>query len=132
MRQLMYASSSRRPGHRTEIDAIFEQSRHNNAIDGVTELLYTDGVRFLQVLEGPDDSVEQTFGRIRRDDRHHGIVVLADRPSIDREFGYWAMAHRTPREPGDDFDRLMLRRLAGASDEIRGAFLDLVTERCAA
>ena len=132
MRQLLYVSTASRPDARIDIDAIFERSRHNNALDGVTGLLYTDGRRFLQVIEGSDESIEQTFARIGGDNRHKDITVLIDRSIDAREFGYWAMSRRSDRTALDELDQLMMRRLSRTSDDVRAAFLDLVTDCCAA
>ncbi len=128
MRQLLYGSSSvtDRPA---DLDAILEQSRHNNAIDGVTGMLYADGRRFLQVLEGPQASVEPTFERILAEPRHRAIVILSDRTVEQREFGTWAMAHRQKGENADSFDQKMRLMLADASPSVRGTFLGLVGAR---
>ena len=63
LRQIIYASerTGGREAAADELRRILEQSRHNNAIDGVTGLLWSDGRRFMQVLEGPDESVAPTF-----------------------------------------------------------------------
>jgi len=69
-------------------------SRRNNARVAVTGmLLYHDG-NFMQALEGPREAVTRVFGRIERDARHGGSLVLlqADRPQ--RLFTEWSMAFR--------------------------------------
>lgn len=121
MRQIVYASHASGDG-RADLHAILEQSRHNNALDGVTGLLWSDGRRFMQVLEGPDESVGPTFDRISADPRHGAIEVLSDREIGDREFGYWSMAFRERRDTSDDVEERMRRRIADASDTVRDAF----------
>lgn len=128
MRQILYISS-KTPGQEISVGNILIQSRRNNDAAGVTGLLYTDGTRFLQVLEGEAAAVAATFGRIRADARHHAVVVLSDMVVTERSFGRWAMAHRLPTDPADEFDARVTRMLAGASDSVRGTFQGLIAVR---
>ena len=131
MRQLLYISSSKPRGTRADVAGILEQSRHNNAIDGVTGLLWTDGIRFLQVLEGPAESVAATYARIAQDPRHQAIVVLSDKTIAEREFGDWSMADAA-REGGSDRHRERVARLLdNTSPDVRGTFLGLIEARTA-
>ena len=91
MRQLVYISSVRRRGG-CRSATILAQSRRNNARRGITGLLFFDGKRFLQALEGDEATVDATFARIQADARHHALVVLSNRQIEEREFGEWAMA----------------------------------------
>lgn len=131
MRQILYISS-KTPSEPLNMAAILGTSRRNNEAMGVTGLLYTDGTRFLQVLEGEPDAVQGTFDRIKGDKRHKAIVILSDRQIAAREFGAWSMAHQQPLEEQDEFDRRMERMLAAASDSVRGTFSGLVAARRAA
>ena len=126
MRQILYVSRSTVSEHDTDLDAIVEQSRHNNALEGITGLLWSDGRRFLQVFEGPDGSVAATFERIVEDTRHEGIRVLHDVTIEEREFGGWTMARRGRWDTADAFDEKVRRALSRTSPEVRDAFLDLV------
>ena len=126
MRQLLYISSSTLPGNVADIEAILEESRRNNALDGITGLLWSDGAHFLQVLEGPGEAVGETFGRILSDHRHSAIVVLHDAPIAAREFGGWSMMHRRADEPADAHDAAVRRLLEQVSEPLRGQFLALV------
>lgn len=122
MRQLLYASVSTAPRGRADLDAILEASRHNNAIDGVTGLLWSDRTRFIQVLEGPEVSVAQTFARISADPRHRDVSVLSDREVSDREFGSWSMAYRDPKLPSESHDERVRHLLTAAPAEVRDRF----------
>lgn len=126
MRQIVYASLSAPEDSAADLTGILEQSRHNNALDGVTGLLWSDGRRFLQVLEGPEESVGPTFERIRRDPRHHAVDLLSDRHVKDREFGYWSMAFRRPDEPADDFDARLRQQLERMPEPVRGLLDSLI------
>lgn len=128
MRQILYVSS-KAPQQEVSVGNILMVSRRNNDAAGVTGLLYTDGVRFLQVLEGDRATVTTTFERIKADPRHHAVVVLSDREVSDREFGKWAMAHRLATDSADTLDDKLARILQNASDNIRHTFLGLVAAR---
>lgn len=126
LRQLLYVSRAVPAQATIPVDPIFESSRHNNAMDGVTGLLFSDGRRFVQVLEGSPEAVEATMARIRTDPRHDHLVVLRDGPVAAREFGSWSMADRRRGEGADEFDERLRGRLRDASPEIGAAFLDLL------
>ena len=126
MRQILYLSSSTVQGDRGDLAGILEQSRHNNAIDGITGLLWSDGVHFLQVFEGPTRSVEATFARIVKDDRHHDIHLLHDERIIERQFGDWSMAHRRTNDAADIYDVRMQRLMSHAAAHVRARFLSIM------
>lgn len=92
VQQLVYISSIRRQAT-VDPAAILAQSRRNNARARITGLLFFDGKRFLQALEGDPATVDATFARIQADDRHHALVILSNRQIEQREFGEWAMAY---------------------------------------
>ncbi len=126
MRQILYVSSSTIPGDKADLVGILEQSRHNNAIDTVTGLLWSDGQRFMQVIEGPAASIESTFARIVKDDRHYDLIVEHDVRITERQFGGWTMAHRRSNDPADVYDVRIRRLLTRASDGVRNPFLTLM------
>ena len=126
MRQILYLSSSTVQGDSGDLAAILEQSRHNNAINGITGLLWSDGVHFLQVFEGPTRSVEATFTRILNDDRHHDIVLLHNERIAERQFGGWSIAHRRTDDAADLYDVRMQRLMSRASEQVRVRFLSIM------
>lgn len=127
-RQLIYASQSNPRGARVDLDAVYDASRHNNAIDGVTGLLFSDGFRFVQVLEGSDEAVAATMARIVADSRHRDIDVLRDVAVEAREFGQWSMADRRRGERADAFDERLRFYLRNVAPATRAMFLDLLYE----
>ena len=126
MRQILYVSRSTVAERDTDLDGIVETSRHNNALEGITGLLWSDGRRFLQVFEGPEDSVAATLERIVEDSRHEDIRILHDITTDGRQFGGWTMARRSRWDSPDAFDDKIRRALSRTSPEVRDAFLDLV------
>ena len=105
-----------------DVAKILTVSRRNNARDAITGLLYVDGRRFLQVLEGPTDAVERAFARIAGDPRHRAVVTLSRRAIEAREFGEWAMAHHMPGVGADAMIARISERLAAASPNVRATF----------
>ena len=95
MRQIIYVSTLRQ-GVIPDTAAIVATSRRRNAEHRLTSMLFFDGNRFLQALEGEAGAVEATFARIAADPRHHALIQLANRRIDRREFGTEGMAYRAP------------------------------------
>lgn len=131
MLQLVYISSAH-PAGTVDVAPVLQVSRRNNARDGISGLLYADGRRFLQVLEGEDSVVEAAFARISADPRHRAVVVLSRREIAAREFGEWAMAHRAPGDDADAFIARIEGLAAGAAPDVRATFTSLAQHRRAA
>ncbi|MEG3084346.1 BLUF domain-containing protein [Sphingomonas sp. PB2P12] len=124
--KIVYVSLSSVRGDGADLASILNQSRHNNAIDGITGLLWSDGKSFLQAIEGPRVSVEACFERIKRDTRHYYLTVLSDRRITTPEFGTWNMIHRRANEEASLYDAQVRRLLHQASDGVRGHFTALL------
>ncbi len=73
------------------LNGILAISRRNNARDDLTGALICRRDIYLQLLEGPEASVEAAYQRIARDDRHLGIVRLLAGSATKRLFPAWAM-----------------------------------------
>ncbi|MGP7796150.1 BLUF domain-containing protein [Sphingomonas sp. CLY1604] len=131
MRQLVYISSMRRQAA-VDPAAILAQSRRNNARARVTGLLFFDGKRFLQALEGDDAQVDATFARIQQDERHHALVVLSNREVETREFGEWAMAFNVPGDGDADMLERVAKLTANADPAVRATFEGFAKVRRAA
>lgn len=126
MRQVLYVSTSSDPGDQAAIDAIYLQSRHNNAIDGVTGLLWVCAGRYLQVIEGDATAVVATMTRIKADPRHHDITVMIDREIDRREFQSWMMAFCHSGETADQLDMRVRQMIKSASAVVRLCFDELL------
>lgn len=131
MRQLVYISSKKRDRD-VEPSSILAQSRRNNAASRVTGLLFYDGKRFLQALEGEEAEVDATFARIQRDDRHHALVILSNRTIDAREFGEWTMAYNAPGENNTDAIERIARLTENADATVRATFEGFARVRRAA
>lgn len=122
MLQLVYISTARGIVTAADIQRILGASRRNNGRDGISGLLFFDGVRFLQAPEGDPDAVAATFERIRADPRHSGTVVLSRREVAVREFGSWATASRTAIEGESEMLDRVAALVADASPAVQATF----------
>lgn len=91
MKHLLYISTARSILRPSELDELLSKSRIANRAADLTGLLVVGGRRFLQVLEGPDQAVLETYERITRDPRHFALVKLHDKEVATRSFASWAM-----------------------------------------
>ena len=90
LKQLVYCSQPF--GFSLEIlSAILVASRANNKKNDITGALICRSDIFLQLLEGPEKQVKNTYDAIQNDDRHVNVYGLIDRPIEKRLFPAWAM-----------------------------------------
>lgn len=92
MINLIYASSATEMLTEPALLEILEKAREKNARLGITGMLLYRGGNFLQVLEGEDESVRELYKVIRQDQRHKGVMLIAERPVPERNFAEWKMA----------------------------------------
>lgn len=92
--QLMYVSSATHQFSDHELDRILESCARHNAATGITGmLLYSEG-NFMQVLEGSESAVAETYERICQDSRHTNFFLLSKDETPRREFSAWNMGFR--------------------------------------
>jgi hypothetical protein len=92
--QIVYVSSAVRPFSTDELIKLLDKARPRNLAAGVTGmLLYHDG-NFIQLLEGPEESVRKTHERIRKDPRHTGLITLVHKQAQERYFSDWSMGFK--------------------------------------
>ncbi|HEY0240653.1 MAG TPA: BLUF domain-containing protein [Friedmanniella sp.] len=74
-----------------ELLELLRRSREKNITLDVTGILLYRYGTFLQLLEGPQGSVDELYATIARDPRHHAVstVLVEDRP--ERRFSDWTM-----------------------------------------
>jgi hypothetical protein len=82
----------------TDLDLYYllMHARENNQAGDLSGLLLYDRGHFFQWLEGPDQALGHVWNKIRADERHAELRVLADQPIPTRLFSGWTMqfAHR--------------------------------------
>jgi len=74
-----------------QLDHLLVDARAHNQIAGVTGVLLYDGRRFFQYFEGPTESVERIYSRIRSSVLHHDLVELHHYPIEFPYFTQWNM-----------------------------------------
>jgi hypothetical protein len=92
MQCLVYVSAACGRPQDLDLGSILQQSRRNNAADGITGmLLYAQG-NFMQALEGEAAVVERVYQRISCDKRHRRVTLLDRFEIAARQFPNWSMA----------------------------------------
>ncbi len=121
--QLLYISSATRPMLRIDIESILFTARKYNLRNEITGMLIASQTRFMQILEGEENSVRETYDRICLDKRHHASVILRETEISERQFGEWSMTSRflTAGEHGDLIDQV--RDTVSGCDVITASYL---------
>ena len=94
--QLVYESMETESMTETDLRALLQTARAKNDALGVTGLLLYAHGRFLQVLEGPEETVRRLYGIIREDPRHTCVETLLTTPAPTRTFPDWKMGLERP------------------------------------
>ncbi len=99
MLSLIYVSTSVKLLSDEELLDILKVSRENNSGKDITGLLLYKGGNFMQVLEGPDESVEAIYKKIEADPRHKDLTILSREQISTRQFPAWQMAFQNLDNP---------------------------------
>jgi hypothetical protein len=91
LKTLTYTSRARLDLADEDLHAIRQTARHLNALDGISGLLLFDGSRFLQIIEGAEDAIDNLVERLHRDPRHSAFEVRDERFVERRSFPDWSM-----------------------------------------
>jgi Sensors of blue-light using FAD len=91
LKTFSYTSRARLDLSDEDLNDIHQTARHLNVLDGITGLLLFDGSRFLQIVEGPEEAIDNLVERLRRDPRHSALEVRDEREVDRRSFGDWSM-----------------------------------------
>jgi len=88
---LTYTSRARLDLTDEDLADIHQTARHLNALDGISGLLLFDGSRFLQIVEGAEDAIDNLVERLRMDSRHSAFEIRDERQVERRSFPDWSM-----------------------------------------
>jgi hypothetical protein len=77
-----------------QLDDLLRGARATNERCDITGMLLYAGASFVQTLEGPQDVVEDAFGRIAADPRHRDVFVALREDIEQRSFPDWSMGFR--------------------------------------
>ena len=91
LHQLVYISQSIRKMSAADLSAIQQTAKANNSTIDVTGSLFYNGGWFLQVLEGPLETITSLYHKIERDPRHKNSRLLYNEPAKFRTFTRWSM-----------------------------------------
>ena len=92
MHSLVYRSVADDSFELPEIYSMLSSAKDYNAEHGITGCLLYHNSQFLQLLEGEKEEVEQLFQKIRKDPRHHDVVLIENEDAEGRLFHDWGMA----------------------------------------
>src|ERR1700744_4396324 len=88
---LVYMSTASVVFTQQDLIGLLEQSRKHNQEKGITGLLlYAEG-SFMQLLEGRKQDVDELMERIKKDERHHDVIIMETGEVAQRQFPDWAM-----------------------------------------
>jgi len=91
MIRLLYFSQATNIISDEEVQNILQVSRRNNSSTGMTGVLLYGGGVFMQVLEGPEQSVLKKYVKIIDDRRHTNCQIIHITPTDERIFEEWSM-----------------------------------------
>ena len=93
MYELTYESVAKKGLPELDIDEILISSRSKNVENGITGCLVYYNRRFIQILEGNQNTVQKLYEKIKNDKRHEKVRVIAENAIDERTFPEWGMAY---------------------------------------
>lgn len=90
LKRLIYVSE-KTDSSDASLAQIIDSSTKNNPETGVTGCLLSGSNSFLQLLEGPRQTIDRLYKMINADSRHKNVVMLTDEDIDDRLFASWSM-----------------------------------------
>ena len=89
---VIYSSKAAHNISQEELHKILESSEKNNKVSDITGMLILYNDTFIQMLEGEEEDVLNTYERIAKDDRHDSVLKLFEGYTDKRHFPDWKMA----------------------------------------
>lgn len=109
MYHLVYVSHAVRPFLEKDLVDLLNESRLKNKANHITGMLVYLKEKFIQVLEGDYEIVNQIYGGIKVDSRHHKVRLMLEGNTEDRLFKNWSMGFKK-------LDRQSFEHLSGFRD----------------
>lgn len=92
IKRISYISRFSKPMNQSQLQQLGEAAAEKNKKLDITGILMASGGLFYQVLEGPEEAVNQLYGAISTDDRHTDLLLLqTERDQTTRLFPDWSM-----------------------------------------
>ncbi len=89
--RMLYVSTAKPGTSASDLSAILNVSRMNNAKRNITGVLCYKSGHFAQILEGEELTVLDSYLRIARDSRHSDLMIVSLTTTAHRMFGDWVM-----------------------------------------
>lgn len=93
MKRIAYVSTCALDLSDADVEMLVAAASQRNDAHDLTGLLAFNGTNFIQALEGDDAAVDQLFAKIKRDERHSGVITLVDEACEERLFPDWRMRY---------------------------------------
>jgi hypothetical protein len=92
LKRINYISSFVEDMSDHEIEELAKQAAKKNAENDITGVLMAKGGVFFQIIEGPEDNIDELFSNILKDPRHEKIITLGIQlGDLKRLFPDWNM-----------------------------------------
>lgn len=128
LNQLIYISQATRKMSPEDLASIHKIAKENNEPVDVTGSLFYNGGWFLQVLEGPENTLKALYKKIEKDPRHKNSRIIYDAPAKFRTFTRWSMnMTNLDDRQADKYDELVEVIEAAKTDRKIGAASPAVT-----
>jgi len=95
MYYIIYSSTGTRQFTENDLTDILSKSVNNNIRDNITGVLLYHDDSFIQLLEGEEETVRETYKRITGDERHKDVKTIASGQLDERNFPDWAMGFKS-------------------------------------
>jgi Sensors of blue-light using FAD len=106
--ELIYCSVANPNLAEKDIFDILEIARDFNSRNDITGCLLFHNKEFIQILEGDKKILQDLIEKIKKDDRHSNVMVLAENEIEKRVFDKWSMAyHKVENDDVINVDRLI-------------------------
>lgn len=125
---MIYISQATRKMSASDLHEILKVAQDNNQLIDVTGSLFYNGGWFLQVLEGPTDTLKKLYHKIEKDPRHKNSRIIYDEPARFRTFTRWTMnMTNLDDRQADKYDELVEVIEAAKTDRKIGSASPAVT-----
>jgi hypothetical protein len=92
---IIYSSTPAKKSGAADIENILVTARAENKRYNVTGMLVCLPDNYIQLIEGPQATINQLYQNIEQDPRHYRVTILKHGALAQRYFPDWAMAYDT-------------------------------------
>lgn len=102
---LCYISKQKEILSSSNLEDLFQFVVKTNTTLNISDVLLHNNNFFLQVLEGDKDSIQDLFAKIRRDQRHHELLLILNQKVENRIFNNYEATFSVLKSK-EDIERL--------------------------